>query len=237
MANEDNKKLRIAIDGPAGAGKSTVARFVAQNLGIHHLDTGAMYRAMGLYATEQGINPQNADAVRALLPNVDIRVEFDGAGKQHILLNDRDVTNALRTEEVGNAASAVAQVPELRALLRNAQRAVGERYDIVMDGRDICTEVLPDTPHKFFVTASARERTRRRMRQLERLGQTANFDAVLADILARDRQDSRRDAAPLRREPDTMMIDTTHNSVRRAVERILSAIAEREESGKIKEES
>lgn len=227
--HEEGKKprLRIAIDGPAGAGKSTVARFVAKELGIHHLDTGAMYRAMGLFVLESGVDPHDTNAVRALLPLADIRVEFDKAGKQQILLNGRNVTKALRAEDVGKAASAVALLPQLRDLLRAAQQNVGERYDIVMDGRDICTEVLPDTPYKFFITATAAERARRRIRQLERLGQTADFEAVLADIQARDKQDSERAAAPLRCEADTLRIDTTHHAVRRAVARVLQAIQEK----------
>ncbi|MCL2695800.1 MAG: (d)CMP kinase [Clostridiales bacterium] len=221
-------KLRIAIDGPAGAGKSTVAKYVASSLGIHHLDTGSMYRAFGLFALESGVDPTDAAGLAALLPNANIEVTFDDEGAQHVWLNGVDRTADLRTEAVSIASSAVSLLPAVRDKLAALQRAVGEKYSIVMDGRDITTNVLPDTPYKFFVTASVEERARRRIRQLRRLGQEADFAQVKADIIARDRQDSDRAYMPLRRTEDTMLIDTTKISVREAVERILEVISKKE---------
>jgi len=197
---------------------------VAQNLHIHHLDTGSMYRALGLFALENGVDPMDAAGVAALLEGADIAVTYDEAGAQHVWLNGVDRTLDLRTEAVSRAASAVSLLPAAREKLAALQRAVGERYSIVMDGRDITTNVLPDTPYKFFVTASVGERTRRRMRQLKRLGQDADFNQVRADILARDEQDSNRDYMPLRRTEDTMLIDTTNISVREAVEKIIECV-------------
>ena len=216
--------IHIAIDGPAGAGKSTVAKYVAKNLGIHHLDTGSMYRALGLFALERGADPADAAQVEVLLPEADITVSYDGKGAQRVWLNGQDRTDDLRTEAVSQAASAVSLFPASRQKLAALQRAVGDKYSIVMDGRDICTNVLPHTPHKFFVTASVDERTRRRMRQLKRLGQEAKFAQVQADIRNRDAQDSGRDYMPLRREADTTLIDTTNITVWEAVEMILKKV-------------
>lgn len=221
------KRLNIAIDGPAGAGKSTLAKAIAEKLGIRYLDTGAMYRAMALYAAEQGVDPRDRENVGRILANADIRVTYTGEG-QRVLLSGEDVTGRLRTPEISMGASAVAVHPEVRQKLAELQRQVGRDYDVVMDGRDITTFVLPETKHKFFVTASAEERARRRCLELAQKGGDAAYADVLADIRRRDLQDSTRDYMPLRQTADAERIDTTGRDVDEIVESMLQSIREKE---------
>ncbi len=200
--------ISVAIDGPSGAGKSSMARRLAADLGYTYVDTGAMYRAIGLYARRAGVDTRNADAVAALLPQVklDIRLQ-DGA--QHILLNGEDVTEAVRAEEIGMAASDVSAHPAVRAFLLDTQRDLAASRDVLMDGRDIGTVVLPNATVKIYLTASADARARRRLAELLEKGKQTDYATVLADIEQRDYQDTHRAVAPLRRAEDAILVDTS----------------------------
>ena len=200
--------ISVAIDGPSGAGKSSMARRLAADLGYTYVDTGAMYRAIGLYARRAGADTKNADAVAALLPQVklDIRLQ-DGA--QHILLNGEDVTEAVRAEEIGMAASDVSAHPAVRAFLLDTQRNLAASRDVLMDGRDIGTVVLPNATVKIYLTASADARARRRLAELLEKGKQTDYATVLADIEQRDYQDTHRAVAPLRQAEDAILVDTS----------------------------
>ncbi len=200
--------ISVAIDGPSGAGKSSMARRLAADLGYTYVDTGAMYRAIGLYARRAGVDTKNADAVAALLPQVklDIRLQ-DGA--QHILLNGEDVTEAVRAEEIGMAASDVSAHPAVRAFLLDTQRNLAASRDVLMDGRDIGTVVLPNATVKIYLTASADARARRRLAELLEKGKQTDYATVLADIEQRDYQDTHRAVAPLRQAEDAILVDTS----------------------------
>lgn len=200
--------ISVAIDGPSGAGKSSMAKRLAAALGYTYVDTGAMYRSIGLYALRQGKDPADAAAVEALLPDVhlDIRLE---EGAQHIYLNGEDVSEAIRTEQCGMAASAVAAHPAVRAFLLDTQRELAARQDVLMDGRDIGTVVLPNATVKIFLTATPEARAARRLAELRQKGQPAEYDKVLADIRQRDYQDSHRAVAPLRQAEDAILVDTS----------------------------
>lgn len=200
--------ISVAIDGPSGAGKSSMARRLAADLGYTYVDTGAMYRAIGLYARRAGVDTKNADAVAALLPQVklDIRLQ-DGA--QHILLNGEDVTEAVRAEEIGMAASDVSAHPAVRAFLLDTQRELAASRDVLMDGRDIGTVVLPNATVKIYLTASADARARRRLAELLEKGKQTDYATVLADIEQRDYQDTHRAVAPLRQAEDAILVDTS----------------------------
>ena len=200
--------ISIAIDGPSGAGKSSLAKALAKDLGYVYVDTGAMYRSIGLYAVRAGVNPHDADAVAALLPGIklDIRL-LDGT--QHVYLNGEDVSTAIRAENIGMAASAVAAHPAVRAFLLDTQRGLAESQNILMDGRDIGTVVLPNATVKIFLTASAEARAERRARELAEKGQPADLATVLADIRQRDYQDSHRAVAPLKQAEDAILVDTS----------------------------
>ena len=224
------KHLNIAIDGPAGAGKSTAAKAVAKGLGIHYLDTGAMYRALGLCLLRNGIDPHDRASVESMVPSADIRVEYDDDGRQHVFLGQEDVTAELRTPEVSMAASSASAFPVARDTLSALQRKVAEQYDIVMDGRDITTNVLPDSKHKFFVTASPEVRAGRRLLELEASGVAADYDTVLADILKRDAQDTGREYMPLRIAEDAVVIDTSELTVDEVVRTIIQAVGGRAHS-------
>lgn len=200
--------ISIAIDGPSGAGKSSMAKRLAAELGYTYVDTGAMYRSIGLFALRDGKDPHDADAVAALLPSVrlDIRL-IDGT--QHIYLNGEDVSEAIRTEACGMAASAVAAHPAVRTFLLDTQRDLAARQNVLMDGRDIGTVVLPNATVKIYLTASAAARASRRQAELLAKGQQADFATVLADIEQRDYQDSHRAVAPLRQAEDAVLVDTS----------------------------
>lgn len=201
--------ISVAIDGPSGAGKSSMARRLAADLGYTYVDTGAMYRAIGLYARRAGADTKNADAVAALLPQIqlDIRLQ-DGA--QHILLNGEDVTEAVRAEEIGMAASDVSAHPAVRTFLLDTQRNLAASRDVLMDGRDIGTVVLPNATVKIYLTASADARARRRLAELLEKGKQTDYATVLADIEQRDYQDTHRAVAPLRQAEDAVLVDTSN---------------------------
>ena len=217
-------KPSIGIDGPAGAGKSTVAKRVAKILNIPYLDTGAMYRGVAVAAKRHGVDFTDEEAVAALVEAIDLRVQYTETGEQHIVVDGEDVTGELRTEEIGQGASLVSRVPAVRDRMTELQREVAHAQRVIMDGRDICTNVLPDTPYKFFVTASAEERANRRYKQLLEAGQEADYDTILKDIVRRDKQDSERAYKPLYCGADTKRIDTTHMTIEEATQAILSEV-------------
>lgn len=199
--------VSVAIDGPAGAGKSTLARRLAAELGYIYVDTGAMYRAIGLYALRAGKDPKDNAAVDALLPQIELRLASI-AGEQHIYLKDEDVSAAIRTEAAGMAASAVGANPAVRAFLLDLQRSMAKKQDVLMDGRDIGTVVLPDATVKIFLTAAPEVRAMRRCRELEQRGTPQPYEQVLRDIVDRDWADSHRDIAPLCKAEDAVELDT-----------------------------
>ncbi|MBQ7859275.1 MAG: (d)CMP kinase, partial [Faecalibacterium sp.] len=200
--------ISVAIDGPSGAGKSSLAKRLAKELGYVYVDTGAMYRAIGLYALRAGKDPKNVEQVQPLLPGITLTLQVID-GTQHIYLNGEDVSAAIRTEQVGMAASAVSSHPVVRAFLLQQQRDLAASQNVLMDGRDIGTVVLPTATVKIFLTASAEARARRRLAELLEKGQNADFETVLADMKQRDYQDSHRAAAPLRQAEDAVLLDTS----------------------------
>lgn len=220
------KKLTIAIDGPAGAGKSSVAKEVAKMIGSLYIDTGAMYRAIGVTVLNKGIDLKDKDKVVLALNNINLEVELMEDG-QHIFINGEDVNGKIRTPEASMAASAVAVIPEVRLKLVNLQRNIAERNSIVMDGRDIGTYVLPDADIKLFLTASVEERAQRRYRELLEKGEQCTLDEVITDMKQRDKQDTEREFAPLRQAADSILVDTTGLSLLQSVEKILNIIQER----------
>ena len=200
--------ISVAIDGPSGAGKSSLAKRLAKDLGYVYVDTGAMYRSIGLYAVRAGVDPKDEATVTALLPQIKLAIRLvDGA--QHIYLNGEDVSTAIRAEEIGMAASAVAAHPAVRSFLLDTQRGLAESQNILMDGRDIGTVVLPRANVKIFLTASPEVRAKRRTAELEAKGQTANYEKVLKEIQQRDYQDSHRAIAPLKQAKDAVKVDTS----------------------------
>ncbi|MBR0507153.1 MAG: (d)CMP kinase [Clostridia bacterium] len=216
-------KQSIAIDGPAGAGKSTVAKRIAAILNIPYLDTGAMYRTVAVAAKRRGIDFADEEAIATLVGEIDVKVRHED-GVQHMLLDGDDVTGELRTEQISQGASLVSRVPAVRDRMTELQREVAHETRVVMDGRDICTNVLPDTPYKFFVTASAEERANRRVKQLLESGEPADYETILRDIIRRDKQDSERAYKPLYCGADTKKIDTTEMTIEEAVDAILSEV-------------
>ena len=200
--------ISVAIDGPSGAGKSSMARRLAADLGYTYVDTGAMYRAIGLYVRRAGADTKDPAAVEGLLPQIqlDIRLQ-DGA--QHILLNGEDVTEAVRAEDIGMAASDVSAYPAVRSFLLDTQRNLAASRDVLMDGRDIGTVVLPNATVKIYLTASADARARRRLAELLEKGKQTDYATVLADIEQRDYQDTHRAVAPLRQAEDAILVDTS----------------------------
>lgn len=200
--------ISVAIDGPSGAGKSSMARRLAADLGYTYVDTGAMYRAIGLYARRAGADTKSADAVGALLPQIQLDIRLQDSA-QHILLNGEDVTEAVRAEDIGMAASDVSAHPAVRTFLLDTQRNLAASRDVLMDGRDIGTVVLPNATVKIYLTASADARARRRLAELLEKGKQTDYATVLADIEQRDYQDTHRAVAPLRQAEDAILVDTS----------------------------
>lgn len=199
----------IAIDGPSGAGKSTLARALAQELGFLYVDTGAIYRTVGLAALERGIDPADADGVAALLPQLSINMGYGADGLQRMSLNGRDVTEDIRRNEVSAAASKAAAIPAVRDFLLEMQRRAARSHNVIMDGRDIGTVVLPAADLKIYLTAAPEARAERRFRELRERGQQADYEQVLAEVVERDRRDTQRETAPLRQAEDAVVADTT----------------------------
>ena len=222
--------ISIAIDGPSGAGKSTLAKSLAEKLGYLYVDTGAIYRTIGLYMYEADIDPRDEAAVMAALPDVEIQLSHGEDGLQHMSLNGCDVTEAIRLPHVSMCASSVSAHPGVRASSLEMQREWARTHNVIMDGRDIGTVVLPDAQVKIFLTASAEARAQRRMRELDQRGTPQPFEKVLSDIQQRDYDDSHRAAAPLKQAEDAVLLDTTALNFAQSEEALLNIIRER--SGK-----
>lgn len=217
----------IAIDGPAGAGKSTLARRLAEKLGFLYVDTGAIYRTVALAVMRAGIDPADAARVVPLLGGLDIRMSYGGDGVQRMYLAGEDVSEAIREHRVSSAASKASALPEVRAFLLDFQRRQAQEHDVVMDGRDIGTVVLPDADVKIFLTAAPETRAERRLLELEQRGQAADFNTVLRDIRERDHQDETRPVAPLKRAEDAALLDTTRLNLEQSLEGLLSLVKEK----------
>jgi len=222
----DIKMISVAIDGPAGAGKSTLARRLAADFGYIYVDTGAMFRTIGLYALRAGKDPKDNEAVNALLPNITLEFAFI-EGEQHIYLNGEDVSTAIRTEEVGMAASAVGANPAVRAFLLEMQRDMARTQNILMDGRDIGTVVLPNATVKIFLTASPEARATRRWKEYQQKGIDTPYEDVLADVKQRDYQDTHRAAAPLKQADDAVLLDTSELNFEQSFEAMKKMITEK----------
>ncbi|MBR3289893.1 MAG: (d)CMP kinase [Clostridia bacterium] len=210
------KPISIAIDGPSGAGKSTVAKRLAANLGFVYVDTGALYRTVGYAAVQAGIDCGDTDAVIALLPAISVELTYvDGA--QRVLLNGEDVSDRIRTPEISMAASAVSAIPAVRTFLFDTQQDMARRHNVIMDGRDIGTVVLPNAQVKIFLFASAEARAQRRYKELIEKGESVTFEDVLEDMKQRDYNDSHRAVAPLKPAPGAVMVDTTDMTLEESV--------------------
>ena len=201
--------ISIAIDGPSGAGKSSIARRCADAFGFLYADTGAIYRTVGLAAIRAGIDRKDEKALKALLPKLTIELKYSETGEQRMILDGEDVSENIRMPEVSIAASDVSSVPIVRQFLMEMQRSLAHSHNVIMDGRDIGTVVLPDADLKVFLTASAEERARRRVLQLQEKGIAEDYEKVLHEIRYRDEQDSNRETAPLRQAEDAVLLDTT----------------------------
>ena len=221
-----SKFVSIAIDGPAGAGKSTMARACAKALGYLYVDTGAIYRTVGYYMRLMGIGPKDQDGIRRLIDEVNIDIRY-ADGVQHMILNGEDVTSELRTPEMSMYASGVSAQPCVRAFLLDMQRQLARTHNVIMDGRDIGTVVLPDAGLKIFLTASVEARAKRRQLELEKKGKSLPFEEVLRDMEYRDKNDSSRAAAPLRPAEDAVRLDTTQLDFDESCAAVESLIRER----------
>ena len=219
------KVFSVAIDGPAGAGKSTVAKGVAKRLGIVYVDTGAMYRAIGLKTIRLGIPSDDAEKVIPILDSTEVKLAFL-EGVQHIFLDGEDVSGLIRTQEVSNAASKVSAIPEVRFKMVELQQKLAEDTSLTMDGRDICQYVLPNAEYKFFVTASPDARTSRRYKELIEKGALGgmSFNELLLEMHERDKRDSGRDCMPLKKAPDAILIDTTYMSIEESIDAVMRYI-------------
>lgn len=218
--------INIAIDGPAGAGKSTIAKAVAAKLGIIYLDTGAMYRAVAYAALKKGIDVKDPEGVAQLLENLEMDIRYEN-GVQNVYVNGENATPYLRTPEMSKAASDISALPVVRYKMVELQREFAAKYDVVLDGRDIGTFVLPDANCKFYMTASPEERAKRRFEELTAKDETCDYNAVLQDIVKRDYNDSHREVAPLKQADDAYYLDTTELSIAEVTERVEKIVKER----------
>ena len=204
-----DKKISIAIDGPAGAGKSTIARRLAREMGYRYVDTGAIYRTVAYFFDLWGVAPKDIDGIRRYIDELTIGISYDENGVQHMIMNGMDVTEDIRTQEIGQKASIISAHAIVRDLLLDMQRETAEKYDVIMDGRDIGTVVLPKATVKIFLTASAEVRAQRRTEELQAKGQKADYQKILKEIQQRDYQDTHRDIAPLKMARDSVKLDTS----------------------------
>lgn len=218
--------INVAIDGPSGAGKSTVARLAAKELGFVYIDTGALYRSVGVAALKRGIETSDSAGVIAMLPEIKIGLGFID-GVQHVYLNGEDVSEQIRRPEASMAASNVSAVPEVRAFLLDLQKDMAKSSDCILDGRDIGTVVLPDAQVKIFLTASAQKRAERRYKELKEKGHDVDFNALLEEIIQRDYNDSHRAAAPLKQAEDAVLLDTSDLDLEGSVSAAISIIKEK----------
>lgn len=218
--------MKIAIDGPSGAGKSSLARAVARELGIVYVDTGALYRTVGLFVRRKGVEPKDAPAVIALLPEIELSMTYED-GEQVIRLCGEKVGESIRTPEISMYASAVSAIPEVRTFLLETQRKIARETGVIMDGRDIGTVILPDAEVKIFLTASSEARARRRTAELAEKGVTTTYEEVLADMVERDKNDSTRAVAPAIPAEDAVMLDNSDLTLEGTVARVLAIVREK----------
>ena len=219
--------ISVAIDGPSGAGKSSVAKAVAEKFGFIYVDTGAIYRTVGLYAQQVGLDSKDTAGIIAALPNVKIDIGYDESGSQMMLLDGVNVSKEIRTPRSSIYASDVSAIPEVRDFLMDMQRNIAKTHSVVMDGRDIGTVVIPDADVKIFLTASAEMRAQRRLAELLAKGTDTDYESVLRDIRYRDRQDSGRETAPLHPAEDSVIVDSTGLSLEEVIGAISRVIEER----------
>lgn len=219
-------KTAIAIDGPSGAGKSTISKILAKEFGFTYVDTGAIYRTVGVYARRNGIDPKSSEAVEKSLSEINIEIKHS-EGLQRLYLNGDDVTEAIREHIISQYASDVSAIPAVRAFLLEMQREFARRDNVIMDGRDIGTVVLPDAKIKIFLTATDEDRAARRYEELLAKGQSVTFEKVLSDMRIRDEQDSKRAVAPLVAAEDAITVDTTGNTLEKSIEVLKDIISKR----------
>lgn len=213
----------IAIDGPAGAGKSTIAKILAKEMELIYVDTGALYRTVGCHVLRQGIDPADEAAVVAALEGTKVELVYQN-GEQRVLLNGEDVSGEIRTPAISMVASRVSAIPAVRAFLLQTQRDIAATHSVVMDGRDIGTTILPDAEVKIFLTASPESRAARRFAELQEKGDPATYEEVLADMVKRDYDDSHREISPLRRAEDAILVDTSGDTLEQSVARIKAVV-------------
>lgn len=221
------KKVSVAIDGPAGAGKSTIARRLAEELGYRYVDTGAIYRTVAYFMDLWGVSPKDVDGVNRYIDELTIGIEYDEDGLQHMIMNGMDVTEDIRTQEISQKASLISAHACVREMLLDMQRDLANAYDVVMDGRDIGTVVLPKATVKIFLTASAEVRAKRRCNELLAKGQKAKYETVLKEIQQRDYQDTHREIAPLKMARDSIKVDTSEMNIEETVAALLKIIREK----------
>lgn len=219
--------ISIAIDGPSGAGKSTISRKAAEIFGFIYVDTGAIYRTIGLASKIRGISLDDKAAVMEMLTKLNIELKYNEAGEQHMYLDGKDVSRDIRLPEVSMLASKVSAIPEVRTFLVDMQRDMAKKYDVIMDGRDIGTVILPDADLKIFLTADVNDRAQRRYEELRTKGMIKPFDEVLAEMKQRDEQDTLRAAAPLKAAEDAVMLDTSGNTLEQSIAEVCRLIADR----------
>lgn len=212
----------IAIDGPAGAGKSTIAKQIASQIGFVYVDTGAMYRAIALFFLRKGVDGKDRETIASLCPEIEVSLAYDDEGKQQVILNGENVTPFIREEEVGKMASVTSAIPEVRAALLDLQRNMALTTDILMDGRDIGTHVLPDASLKIYLTASSAIRAKRRFDELCAKGVDCDLDQIEQDIILRDKQDMEREIAPLRQAEDAVLVDSSHMTIEEVVSAVIA---------------
>ena len=218
--------IAVAIDGPAGAGKSTIARAAAAQLGFVYVDTGALYRTIGLAVCRRGIDGTDVPGILATLPEIQVGLTYQD-GAQHVLLDGEDVSDAIRTPQISTYASQVSSVPEVRAYLLDLQRDLARRQSVIMDGRDIGTVILPDAKVKIFLTASPEKRAARRCAELREKGQDVTVEDILADMERRDALDASRATAPLKQAEDAVLVDTSDLTLEQSIEAVLTVICDK----------
>ena len=221
------KKYSIAIDGPAGAGKSTIAKKLAADLGYHYVDTGAIYRTVAYFMDLLGVSPKDVDGVERYIDELTIEIEYDEDGKQHMIMNGMDVTDDIRTQDISQKASLVSAHAVVREVLLDMQRDMAKNYDVIMDGRDIGTVVLPKASVKIFLTASPEVRAKRRCDELIAKGQKAKYETILKEIKQRDYQDTHREIAPLKLARDSIKVDTSEMDIDQVVAHIRDIVREK----------
>ena len=214
------KKISIAIDGPAGAGKSTIAKKLAAELGYHYVDTGAIYRTVAYFMDLLGVSPKDVDGVERYIDELTVEIEYDEEGKQHMIMNGMDVSDDIRTQDISQKASLISAHAVVREVLLDMQRDMAKAYDVIMDGRDIGTVVLPKATVKIFLTASAEVRAKRRCDELIAKGQKAKYETILKEIQQRDYQDTHREIAPLKLARDSIKVDTSDMDIDQVVAHI-----------------